>query len=328
MLASQHALAGDAGRLMATEENDAFASRDDRHYTQGIEFSWLPGTVAADSGWQQPFTWLGNNTPAFNGGGSYKRQYDWSVLGQSIFTPQAIHTPSPPVTDRPYGAWLYTGVNLLQETRQADHDTLESGEMLMGVVGPMALGKLVQNDWHQFIGVQPAQGWTNQIHNEPGLTLSYERKWRFATPVGDGLAADAIPEAGGTLGNVFTYGEAGGLLRFGHNLGADYGPSHIRPSLSGTGWFDPERLSDKLGWYFFIGTQGRLVGRNIFLDGNTWRDSASVDKKPVVGDLIGGASIFWSSTARLDFTVTERSKEFYGQSHPDRFGGIDLAVGF
>src|SRR5581483_5652371 len=100
-----------------------------------------------------------------------------------------------------------------------------------------------------------------------------------------------IPEAGGTLGNVFTYGEAGGMLRFGHNLAADYGPGHIRPSLSGTGWFDPSRLSDKFGWYLFTGVQGRLVGRNIFLDGNTWRDSANVDKKPVVADFVGGASL-------------------------------------
>jgi len=30
----------------------------------------------------------------------------------------------------------------------------------------------------------------------------------------------------------------------------------------------------------------------------------------------------------LDFTFTERTKEFYGQTAPDRFGSIGLVVGF
>jgi len=47
-----------------------------------------------------------------------------------------------------------------------------------------------------------------------------------------------------------------------------------------------------------------------------------------VADFIGGASVFWSRAARLDFTVTERTKEFYGQVAPDRFGSVSLVVGF
>ena len=253
---------------------------------------------------------MADNTPVFQGGGNFKRQYDWSVLGQNIYTPQAIHTPAPPQPDRPYGAWLYTGVSLLQEDRHDTHDTLENTEVLAGVVGPLALGRMVQNDFHQFIGVLPAEGWKNQLHNEPGLVASYERKWRFAAPLGEGFVVDAIPELGGTLGNIFTYGEAGGMVRFGQNMAADYGPSHIRPSLSGTGWFDPDRLDGKIGWYLFAGTQGRAVARTIFLDGNSWRDSPSVDKKPLVADLMVGASLFWSANARVDFSAIQRTKEF------------------
>jgi lipid A 3-O-deacylase len=317
----------DDGRLMVTEENDKFASLDDRHYTQGILASWQPGNLAVDSKWQTPFNWLASNTPLLNGN-DFKRQYDWEVLGQSIFTPQAIHTPNPPPTDRPYGAWLYTGASLLQQTKLTTHDTLENTEVLAGIVGPLALGSIVQNDFHQFIGVQPAEGWHNQIHNEPGITASYERKWRFETPLNNYFSADAIPETGATVGNVFTYGEASAMVRIGHNIAADYGSKHIRPGLSGTGWFDEDALQGKIGWYFFLGTQGRAVGHNIFLDGNTWRTSASVNKRPIVADFVGGFSLLWSHSARLDFAVTERTKEFYGQGSPDRFGSVDLAVGF
>ena len=159
--------------------------------------------------------------------------------------------------------------------------------------------------------------------------LTYERKWRFEQPLLGNLAVDAIPEAGATGGNVLTYAETGGMVRFGQNLGADYGPNRIRPSLSGTGWFDGDQLDGKLGWYLFAGTQGRAVARNIFLDGNTAAPSPSVDKRTLVGDLMVGASVFWSTATRVDFTLTERSKEFYGQQGtPDRFGGINFVIGF
>ncbi len=328
VLLAGNTVRADDGRLMVTEENDKFASSDDRHYTQGLQISWLPGMVDPASGWNSPFVWLNDIVPVF-GGGDFKRQYDWTVVGQSIFTPRAIHSPDPPSTDRPYGAWLYTGVGLLQEDRYESHDTLENMEMQAGVVGPLALGGVVQNDFHQFIGVRPATGWRNQIHNEPGLDLTYERKWRFEAPLGGGMAVDAIPEMGGTLGNVFTYAEAGGMVRFGRNLAADYGPRHVRPSLSGTGWFDPSRLDGSLGWYLFAGTQGRAMGRNIFLDGNSYTASASVDKKLLVADFLAGASVFWSRAMRVDFTFTERTKEYYGQpGTPDRFGSIGLVIGF
>jgi Uncharacterized protein conserved in bacteria (DUF2219) len=62
-------------------------------------------------------------------------------------------------------------------------------------------------------------------------------------------------------------------------LGADYGPVRIRPALSGTDYFDAEDLDEGRGYYFFAGTQGRVVGRDIFLGGNSFRTSPSVSKK-------------------------------------------------
>ena len=232
----------------------------------------------------------------------------------------------PSSKDRPYAAWLYTGASLLQETNHDGYSTLENAELFMGVVGPEALGGVTQNDFHQFIGVNSSLGWKNQLHDEPGLMATYERKWRFQKLLIGNLAVDAIPEAGTTIGNVLTYGETGGIIRFGQNLDADYGSDHIRPSLSGTGWFDTDRLNGDLGWYLFIGTQGRAIGRNIFLQGNTFVSSPGVSEKPLVADFTAGASVFWSSAVSLNFTFTERTKEFYNQQGtPDRFGSISLA---
>jgi len=316
----------DYGRLIFMEENDKFAGLgDDRHYTQGIRAAYLSGSVTPDGFWDQPYGWLGDNLPVFEGS-DRTRKYEWTVLGQSIFTPTNTLRVNPSPKDRPYAAWLYTGAGLLQETNHGAYHTLENAELLLGTVGPAALGGVTQNDFHQFIGVNSYLGWKNQLKNEPGLVASYERKWRFQQPLVGNLAIDAIPELGASVGNILTYGEAGGMVRFGQNLAADYGADRIRPSLSGTGWFDAKQLDGKPGWYVFLGTQGRVVGQNIFLDGNTFESSPGVDKKALVADFMGGASLFWSSSLRLDFTLTQRTKEFYGQQgHPDRFGGVNLA---
>ena len=160
---------------------------------------------------------------------------------------------------------------------------------------------------------------------EPGVVLSYDHKWRVGMPLGGGLSIDAIPEFGGSVGNIFTYGQVGTMVRLGSNLNADYGPARIRPSLSGSTWFDRSQLDGPFGWYVFAGVQGRAVARNIFLDGNTFTTSASVDKKTLVADVSAGASLFWVDFAKLDLVLTWRSDEFVGQSQPSRFGGINLS---
>ncbi len=318
---------GQSGRITVVEENDYFTASGDKHYTQGARLSWLSPSLEAQSGWNAPFDTL--KPLALFGGADRARRYEWIVAGQSIFTPRNTQLPEPQPRDRPYAAWLYTGFSLLQETRADTHDTLENLELLGGVVGPAALGGITQNDFHQFIGVNSALGWKNQLRNEPGFILSYERKWRFQHPLAAGLGVDAIPEFGVSGGNVLTYAETGVLVRLGRNLAADYGPARVRPGLSGTGWFAPERLDGDLGWAVFAGVQGRAVGHNIFLDGNTFSAGPAVPRKVLVGDVTVGASLFWSDAVRLDLAAIQRSKEFYGQrGNPDRFGGINVSFRF
>src|SRR5262245_53810528 len=276
--------AEDNGRLTAIEENDSVLWDNDKYYTQGIEFAYLGPDVAADSAWNGPFDALDFFPFDTTGAGEVSRRYE-VILGQSVFTPEDTAREDPDPDDRPYAGWLFCGVGLIQDT---DRRRLDHLELLAGVVGPDAFGKTVQNDWHQYIGIDKSRGWDDQLDNEPGLLLSYERKWRLLAPLGGGYGVDFIPEVGATVGNVMDYLQAGGMLRFGKNLEADYGPARIRPALSGTPYFNSDYLDGPFGFYFFVGTQGRLVGRNIFLDGNTFEDSRSVDSKPLVGDLMGG----------------------------------------
>ncbi len=85
------------------------------------------------------------------------------------------------------------------------------------------------------------------------------------------------------------------------------------PRSSGTPYFNSDYLDGPFGFYFFVGAQGRAVARNLFLDGNTFEDSRSVDSKALVGDLSGGLSMFWGNAVRLDAVVTYRTEEFEDQ---------------
>jgi hypothetical protein len=307
------ARADDMHRLSILEENDSLFFNSDKHYTQGLRLSYLTPDLKPGGAWNDTFNLLANVPTVFAQDGTATRRYAL-LLGQSVFTPKNLTLKTPSTHDRPYGGWLYGGASLLQET---NHSTLENFEIDAGVVGPGSLAKQVQNDFHQFIGDAQAKGWADQIQNEPGLMLSYERLWRMPL-IGDGnTGVDIVPQVGGTAGNVFTYADIGGQIRIGTNLHAEYGPVRIRPALSGTDYFDANQLDGNLGFYFFMGVQGRAMGRNIFLQGNTFRQSPSVGMKPLVADLQAGFSLFWSSDIRFTTSVVRRTEEFQGQATPD-----------
>ncbi|MBL8702557.1 MAG: lipid A deacylase LpxR family protein [Alphaproteobacteria bacterium] len=319
-----------AGSVTVITENDKWAMRgDDRHYTNGVRFGWVSDVIDRESPWRWALG-LAGAIPSFDPNGETRIGF---AFGQSMYTPGNTRKSAPIFNDRPYAGWLYGGIALVNETRNGTRgidaaDKLDTLEINVGVVGPGAGGRKAQNDWHHFIGVDEASGWSNQLPNEPGVVVYYERKWRDAidlrTQLVDGLAIDLIPHAAVSLGNVATYAAGGGSVRFGRNLDVDFGPPRIRPALSGSGYV---RGSDDLGWYLFAGAEARAVAYDIFLDGPMFRSSQSVDRRPLVLDFQAGAAVTWRSL-RVAYTYVVRTREFASQSTPDRFGAISLTLGF
>jgi hypothetical protein len=247
----------------------------------------------------------------------------WS-LGQNLYTPEDIKTEELVEDDRPYAGWLYAAVGLVTDSRRS----LDVVEFSVGVVGPAAMGEELQRWFHSLIDSPDPKGWHNQLQNELTLQLFSERKWRTVWEPGwlkaIGLQTDVTPHVGGALGNVFIHAAAGGTLRIGSDLPADYGTPRIRPSLPGSEFFVPRR---SFSGYFFAGLEGRGVLRNMFLDGNTFKDSHSVEKFPFVGDFQGGIALF-AFDIRAAFTYVLRTREFVLQNDADRFGAITLSFRF
>jgi lipid A 3-O-deacylase len=319
------ASAQSVGHFNVVEENDVFFNTD-RHYTQGLSMSYVTSSLNGRGWLDSPFTLLRDYTHLFpSSPGNLDDRIEWTFLAQSIYTPSTIFAANPSPKDHPYAGWLYDGLTFIQNS---DDRQLDTFTVLLGVVGPDALGRQAQNDVHQFIAAAAAKGWKYQLTNEIGAVAAWERKWRLSLGFAYGFSTEIVPDVGITVGNVFTYGEVGGIWRIGRNLKANWGPALIRPGYSGTGYFAPERTDGGLGFDVFIGGQGRVIGRNIFLDGNTFANSRSVDKEYLVGDLVAGIELFASSYFKLGGTMVVRTPEYRTQQGIDRYGSINFEFQF
>ena len=302
-------------------ENDRIANTD-RHYTNGFRLSWVSGARDDDPAWVKDV--LETLYPFAN----LRQGRVGTAFGQSIFTPEDTLTTDLVTDDRPYAGWLYGAISVHAETRRdpaaAAADTLDTVELNLGIVGPLALGRQVQNGVHDLINVGRSNGWGHQLNNEPGIMLIGERRWRPDPWTPFGLEIDAIPNVGGSLGNVMTFAGAGAILRIGQGLDVDFGPPLIRPSLSGLAAVNQR---SRFAWYAFAGLQARAVARDIFLDGNSFADSHSVNRKTLVGDAQLGLAVVYRGV-RLSITQIYRSREFEGQRQADRFGAVSLSANF
>jgi len=280
-------------------ENDAYFNIGDRHYTNGLYISLT--------------------TPPRTGGAGFFRRYSF-FLGQSMFTPEDLLLEPPDTEDRPYAGWLYGGVRMYNESAAV----LDRVEAKLGIVGPSSGADAIQRWWHSlhvFGGVPPA-GWGHQLGDEPAVVLSAQRIWRVTLTEGlvDG---ELLPEANVSLGNVFTYAAIGASFRVGRNLKADWGPPRIEPALVGSDFVDRAAVGS-LAWYLFAGIEGRALARNIFLDGNTFRDSPRVTKEVFVADYNIGAALIGGPLA-FRASYTERTREFEAQRGNDKLVSLNLA---
>jgi hypothetical protein len=293
-------------------ENDALAafSGSDEFYTNGLRFAWLRNSaVTQNPEWVDRFTnwWCSSPLcPDAVPDAGYGHAF-----GQNFYTPASITVVELIPDDRPYAGYLYYSwlVNVRSDTDEDPELTRPVQnlfELQLGLVGPEAGGEFVQREFHQLIGDDEPLGWDNQLRNEPVLNLVYLWRKRIGN-----RSFDVIPHWGGALGNAATYVNAGATVRIGWNL-TGFPALVIAPTVAGVG----RERETRHELYGFVGADGRAVAHNIFLDGNTFTDSHSVDKEPWVYDLKAGISYRYKGW-RFDYTFVRRSKEF----HPPPAGG-------
>ena len=301
----------DAGVLNLTVENDVFFGTD-RHYSNGVLLAYV---VQLDEARRE--------NPRFEKRlPSVKPREDVHLgffLGQEIYTPDDVVSFDPVLDDRPYAGYLYGAFAWMS----SNDDHLDSWRASVGIVGPSARGAEAQNTVHEWIGVDNSNGWDHQLEDEIAVELNYERIWRRGFER-DGVGFDLLPHAGVGLGNVATYANAGFTVRVGRGLANDYGAPRIRSGIPGTVVVKPQH---KWSLYWFASLDGRYVARNIFLDGNTWKDSLSVHKKRWVGEVQTGV-VLNLNQVRVTGAFVVRAREFDGQGKHNEFSSVSITYLF
>jgi len=296
-------------------ENDAASTlkgTSDQYYTSGLRLGYTSGTNAVPG-------FLSGIGRAVWGDGVQRVSID---ISQSIFTPRNTQINPPNPRDRPYAGYLNATLGLLQDT----DDARSLLALSVGVVGPSALGRVVQNGFHDIIGDTPNRGWSSQLKDEPAVELLAERTFRLPITRFYGLETDALPALTAGVGTVRDYVQAGVSFRLGQGLESDFGAPRIRPGISGSDAYTPNR---PFAWYVFAGADGQGIARDVFLDGSTFRNhSPSVTKRPYLGEFQAGlAAMFYG--VRVTYTQTWQSDSFKGQkSGLFNFGSLALSARF
>ena len=294
-------------------ENDSFGGTD-RFYTDGIAL----GVSHTGPSWMDP---VANWLPW--GEGRRTVGYDFA---QAMFTPSDKDRSVPDPTDRPYAGILAVGLTLHVEKPHDYHGL----KFITGVVGPWAGAEDIQNAVHALGGWDKAQGWEYQLHNEPIINFAYEYRHKFQLAgQRERWSLEALPLAGGWLGNMLTQGQIGGVARFGYNMPDDFGPTLVR----GMDFMPPPRRDPqrrpKSDWGFSVygGVLANLVLRDITLDGNTFKDSPSVDKEWFVPAAGVGVSA-GNRRFQVSFAHVFWGKEFEGQNDYSKFGALVFSYFF
>jgi len=308
----------DRGPVFTVLEENDLVVRTDRHYTQGIKFSYLHRDGELPGFLRSVNTFLPEC-----GYKSFTARYGLQI-GQNIYTPANISAEELLSRDRPYAGWLYGGLTLQRRGLTSGRwPALESFEIQVGIIGPPSLAEQAQTWVHEVRAMDLPMGWENQLETEPGIELRYWRGMRLAFSQRSARHVDLIPHAGASLGNVTTALRVGGTIRAGLHLPDSFGVQTISSLLASEGGWSAGDPAWSI--YVFTGVEGWLVGHNAFLDGNLYQDSHEVSKEPVVGEWKVGFAVGFRH-AEGGFAYVFRSREFRRQDEHNGYGSLFVKV--
>jgi lipid A 3-O-deacylase len=310
------------GAWTLTLENDVLTGSDN-NYTNGVGMSWVSADTARyDKGslvrrWSEFWSFL-----PYVGDEGYRTYVSWAVA-QEMHTPDDITVENPPQDDQPYAGVLYLDSALYAKGERATH----VWQLRLGVVGPASQADRVQKRLHKILGGDRPMGWHTQLPNEPIVNVEYTGAYLLARgDLGRSASWRIVPVVNAGLGNYFT-GMGGGIYaEVGTNLVDALGGTALRQGFNVASTVGVGPVQD---WSVSLsgGLAGYAVGHYLPLDGTLFRDSRSVDSKP----LVGVATIGLTARRReLVFFLgrTSVTKTFAGERKRADFGTASISRHF
>jgi len=189
-------------------------------------------------------------------------------FGQLMITPIDINKRLPDVSDGLYAGVLFWQGSLLM----ADDEHADIASLLLGVVGPLSVAEQTQKMVHDITGSTEPQGWDTQLENELVFTFTRGRYWRL--PVTQ-LETQEMDWVGGLELDIGTFGTAldGSLyIRLGEGLAGSYATFSLVSHRQSNPMAFPS------SYYFYAGVSTGYSFYNVIFDGNTYRDSRSLER--------------------------------------------------
>jgi len=290
-------------------ENDFAHDGEDNQYSSGEKFGLIYKIPNKDNFTHNIFASGNSNVDSY---------INFSFVNQ-IFTPANLDTTELIVDDRPYAGWTFLEAGIHTSSK----DVLKSLYLQVGTIGPNSKTEEIQKKIHEIVGAHEPMGWDNQLNNEIGINLRYIQKWRYTKDFDNGLETAFIPFVEADLGNISIQGTGGFATRIGWNIQKDFGMSTINTGGE-TGipiYQENPSSTSKWGFSFNINGSGSVIGRDIFLDGNTFSDSHSVDKYTLVLNLGLGFSVVYDKFA-LDYIYQKYTRTYEGEDVRHGFGSL------
>jgi len=334
-------------------ENDLFTGTD-QNYTNGMALTLvsrdIPGRLRSEClpapvrlhadliKFVNPGFWADADDPAAT-------QNVVVRFGQAMYTPEDYTRTDLIPDDRPYAGLLYMGLawNRRVHPHGAAYEMLDTREVTVGVIGSWSLAEQSQNLVHRLRGIDRFLGWDNQLHNEPAFQGALERKFKRyvgTAAVSRGWGSDMIGSYALRVGNIETAASAGLELRAGWNLPNDFGSYPIRPgtenrppsAASGLRIAQPQSSrAPRPGTHAFVNIEAKAVAWDFSLDGNLFRSSHRVSRRPWVAQAAAGISSQWLVAGhgmRLALMRVWRTREFDEQIGHHAFGSIAFSYEF
>lgn len=311
----------DRGSLVLSLENDVWLNQDEG-YTNGVQLMWITPELSQDfrSSFLQQLARLNRKLLGGgdkNPGADFKRLAGLSLV-QGIFTPDNLTETNLIPDDRPYAGLLYAALGLVK--LGSGHE--DSLGLALGVVGPLSLAGAVQRWLHRTYDWTYPAGWNNQLKNEPVLELWFNHL-RTLVPLRvsfQGLQPLIKAGVGVQAGNLLVSASALVDLKLGFNLEPQTDTLTAAPLFN---HFLAGRAT-RTSVYAFARLEGRVIARNLLLQGNTFQDSHGVDIHPLYGQFCTGLT-YQSKQAGLMFYLVLRSSEFIGQQYREPYFGLTFS---
>ena len=282
----------------AASENDSYnfwipiASRPDVEYTNGLELRMELGGAPL---WGRLF-----RAPCASADSTCLSTE--LRFGQKIFTPR-LDSPALSPGERPYAGWLYlSAAGSVEEARVRRTAGAE-----VGVTGPPSQGEWVQTTFHEMGGFRPPLGWRGQLRTEPGIVVRYGEEYIAAELRPAGIrVAEVMPYWGGAAGNVRTGVHAGVRLRAGYAVPRPWG-----------------RAAPGISVYAAAGARAEVVLRDLFLDGNTFRDGPRVERIPELGELEGALGVRLGPVG-LEYRAISPTRSYETEPEGHQYGSFQV----